>query len=327
MTLAVEPQGSAGSIIRTAAKPCCPLCGLAGHLLHNDLTDELFGVNGAWRMRQCDQPDCGLLWLDPMPQPSEIGKAYERYYTHEGASAGWARRGVSLVFQALWRMTSIGRDRARLQLMWLHDQSPGRLLDVGCGDGRRLALLRTRGWQVEGQEVDPEAAARARASGSMVHIGPLESLALPDQQFDAITLNHVVEHLPDPASTLRECCRLLRQEGQLVVITPNARSLGHEVFGPAWRGLEPPRHLQVFTPRALARVARDAGFTQVDVETTGANAYTFGAASTAIEGLRRGRPTGFVASRLRALSFQIRESLSVAANPDCGEECLLRASP
>ena len=223
-------------------------------------------------------------------------------------------------------MSRIGRDRDRLQLMWLHDQPPGRLLDVGCGDGRRLALLRTRGWQVEGQEVDPQAAARARASGLTVHVGPLEALALPGQQFDAVTLNHVVEHLPNPASTLRECCRLVRQGGQLVAITPNARSLGHEVFGGSWRGLEPPRHLHVFTPRALARLARSAGFSRVDVETTGANAYTFGAASAAIAGSRRGKPPSFFASRVRALSFQIRESMQMAGNPDRGEECILRAS-
>ena len=77
MTLAVAAQGS-GSSIATEDKPCCPLCGVPGHLLHDALTDELFGVSGAWRMRKCDQPDCGLLWLDPMPQPSEVGKAYER---------------------------------------------------------------------------------------------------------------------------------------------------------------------------------------------------------------------------------------------------------
>jgi SAM-dependent methyltransferase len=262
-----------------------------------------------------------------MPRADEIGKAYEHYYTHDAATARLARRSASSIFQAIWRLSRIGRDRDRLQLMWLHDHPPGRLLDVGCGDGRRLGALRARGWQVEGQEIDRDAARSARASGFVVHVGSLPVLGLPDRHYDAITLNHVVEHLHDPVATLHECRRLLRIGGLLVVITPNARSLGHEVFGPAWRGLEPPRHLQVFTPGALARVARDAGFTQVGVETTGANAYTFGAASTAIEGLRRGRPTGFVVSRLRALSFQIRESLSVAANPDRGEECLLRASP
>ena len=78
------------------------------------------------------------------------------------------------------------------------------------------------------------------------------------------------------------------------MITPNARSLGHELFGASWRGLEPPRHLQVFTPRALARLARSAGFSRVDVETTGANAYTFGAASAAIARIASREATEFL---------------------------------
>ena len=115
--------------------------------------------------------------------------------------------------------------------------------------------------------------------------------------------------------------------GQLVVTTPHAKSLGHELFDASWRGLEPLRHLQVFTPRALARLAESDGFSRVGVDTTGANAYTFGAASAAIEGSRRGKPPSFFASQMRALSFQIRESLQMAGNPDRGEECILRASP
>ena len=165
------------------------------------------------------------------------------------------------------------------------------------------------------------------ASGLTVHVGPLEALALPGQQFDAVTLNHVVEHLPDPASTLRECCRLVRQGGLLVAITPNARSLGHEVFGGSWRGLEPPRHLHVFTPRALARLARSAGFSRVDVETTGANAYTFGAASAGYCRIAPREATEFL--RVAGARAVVSDSGIHAdgGNPDRGEECILRASP
>jgi SAM-dependent methyltransferase len=210
--------------------------------------------------------------------------------------------------------------------MWLDDVPPGRLLDVGCGDARGLQALIARGWRVEGQEVDPAAAAEARAHGVAVHEGELAALGLPAERFDAVTLNHVIEHVHDPLGLLVECRRLLRPGGILVAVTPNAGSLGHRRFGPAWRGLEPPRHLHVFSTAALGRLAVAAGFSDVSTRSTGANAYTFGAASSMLAARRAGRPLGFVGARVRALGFQVSESLSMMTAPDAGEECILRAA-
>jgi SAM-dependent methyltransferase len=63
----------------------------------------------------------------------------------------------------------------------------------------------------------------------------------------------------NPVSLLRECGRILRPDGKVVIITPNTESLGHKWFGPSWRGLEPPRHLHIFNSIALRRVAEEVG--------------------------------------------------------------------
>jgi 2-polyprenyl-3-methyl-5-hydroxy-6-metoxy-1,4-benzoquinol methylase len=211
--------------------------------------------------------------------------------------------------------------------MALDGVAPGRLLDVGCGDGRRFSALEAQGWRVEGQEIDPSAVAAARAAGRTVHAGPLASLPSEAGPFDAVTLNHVIEHVHDPVGLLRDCRRLLRPGGTLVAITPNAASAGHARFGPAWRGLEPPRHLVVFAPPALGRVARDAGFARVEVRTSAANAYTLGAASLLAAARRAGTPIGFAAARLGALRFQASASRAWRADRGSGEECVLTAVP
>jgi 2-polyprenyl-3-methyl-5-hydroxy-6-metoxy-1,4-benzoquinol methylase len=81
----------------------------------------------------------------------------------------------------------------------------------------------------------------------------------------------VIEHVPDPASLLKECRRVLRPGGKLVVATPNCKSLGHSLFKENWRGLEPPRHLQILSPLALRRFLSEAGFKQVKIMTV--NSY------------------------------------------------------
>lgn len=105
------------------------------------------------------------------------------------------------------------------------------------------------------------------------------------------------------------------------------RSLADEVLGGSRRRIVPLRHLQVFTPRNLARLAPSARFSHVDVEPTGANTHRLGTPSAAIEGSHRGEPVSFFALRLRALSFQIWGSMHMAWRPDRGDACILRATP
>src|SRR5207249_6934470 len=93
-----------------------------------------------------------------------------------------------------------------------------------------------------------------------VHLGPLASHQFASGSFDAIAMSHVIEHVHDPAGLLRECHRILRPGGLLSVVTPNWSSLGHRYFGRSWRGLEPPRHLQLYTLPTLVRELRQAGF-------------------------------------------------------------------
>ena len=68
--------------IQTRPCPDCYICGTKGQPLCQGLEDRLFGALGRWNLKSCPNPDCGLVWLDPMPIEEDIGNAYETYYTH-----------------------------------------------------------------------------------------------------------------------------------------------------------------------------------------------------------------------------------------------------
>lgn len=83
--------------------------------------------------------------------------------------------------------------------------------------------------------------------------------SLGNERFDVITLNHVIEHLPDPVGTLRQLAGHLARGGFIHIRTPNAVSSLSRRFGDHWRGWETPRHLHMSTPAALRLAAGAAG--------------------------------------------------------------------
>jgi 2-polyprenyl-3-methyl-5-hydroxy-6-metoxy-1,4-benzoquinol methylase len=211
-----------------------------------------------------------------MPVEDEIWKAYTTYYTHMEVS-GRDVTNVEVPIRALMKIckpflklfthaTGLrGRERdfqRKAAGMFLGAPVPGgRLLDVGCGNGDVLARMCRSGWSGEGVDTDPEAVANARTRhGLTVHLGRLEDLRFPGETFDAITMKHVIEHVHDPVGLVRESLRILKPGGRIVLVTPNVNGLGHRWFGEDWRGLEPPRHLRLFSPSALRMCAVQAGF-------------------------------------------------------------------
>lgn len=152
--------------------------------------------------------------------------------------------------------------------MFIPARIRGNLLDVGCGNGGLLRHLQGLGWQVEGIDIDPVAVESARKRGFTVHRGTLMEQKYPDNKFDAITMSHLIEHVPQPAELLRECFRILKPCGQVVIVTPNADSFLHRVFKANCMILEPPRHLHIFTISGLRRLVKESGFRNVQVTTS-----------------------------------------------------------
>jgi SAM-dependent methyltransferase len=333
--------------IRAQPQPDCPLCNTRGVDLYEGLCDLVYGAPGTWNLKQCPDDACGLVWMDPMPIAKDLANAYpQTYCTHQGEPA---KSQLGRLFAAMrdgYLQRRLGYTHGagprwcrRLALMaWLYPAAESefgfsamylpapriraRVLDVGCGNGESLSLMRRLGWEVEGVDVDPMAVAIARAKGISVHLGDVASVAYPDDSFDAIFMSHVLEHVHDPINLLRECRRILKVGGRLVALTPNVDSWGHRRFGRAWQHLDPPRHLMLFRRQSLAQVVRTADLRIERLTTTVRGATTMWLRSRQI---RRGGPISspeIAGARpwLRALPFQTAEEWGLRFKPDIGEE-------
>lgn len=293
-------------------------------------------------MSRCADSACGTLWLDPTIVPEDIGLAYRTYYTHSlagrrGPFYRWYRRlarawlatefgyGRSLLATvAALAFDAARREELRHSVLYL--QAPaGRVCDVGCGEGARLERLAELGWIGIGVEPDERAAALGRARGIDVRTGLLPQLGFAAGSFDAVTFGHVIEHVPDPLGMLTEARRLLAPGGRLAVATPNAAGLGAARWREAWRGLEPPRHLQVFTPASLLALARMAGFATATVRTTARMAAVIHLESTSGR-IAAGRAPFTSDARRAAAEFARAEREALQGHPNAGEEILLEAS-
>jgi SAM-dependent methyltransferase len=293
--------------------------------MYTDLSDHFFGASGRWNFRQCINPACGLWWLDPRPIPEDLAKAYETYCTHsdELSSPTLRRRLERVTLRTMLALIGIDREREQSRSLHLDHTPPGRLLEVGCGAGARLARLRDRGWDVVGQEVDSRAAEVARKTyGLTVVVAPLESAGFPEASFDAVASNHVLEHVIDPIELLSQSYRLLRPGGNLIIVTPNVDSFLHHHFGVCWRALDPPRHLHLFSPKTLTQAAERAGFRDVQCRTSAANAFSVATGSLF---LKRNQPASSPVVQGLGLGWQWRARRAHARDAASGEECVLHA--
>lgn len=322
--------------------PNCPIDGALGTVRYAEVRDAFFGTQGQWTYRQHFQT--GHLWLDPRPAGHSISDLYTNYYTHSGeppaAATGLWQQAMALALSAklgyptpekprmlaklVSLLPSVGA-AAELEVMRIQASETGRLLDVGCGGGAFLRRMRKAGWAVAGTEPDAKAAARLAAQEGFPVYSSLEDMIQErEQQFDVIVLSHVIEHLPDPIHTLTQLRSLLSADGRLLLTTPNALSLGSRIFGSFWRGLEPPRHFNVFSPDSLRQALERAGFLtermNTDVRLARGIWYLSYLARMGGCELESGRGPGRRFLKLAGYAFQLFEAFAVKLRPSLGEE-------
>jgi len=176
---------------------------------------------------------------------------------------------------------------ARVRLCERHMSGRGRVLDVGCGRGVFLKLMRERGHDVRGTELS-EATAANTYSDVPVDLGELRPGRYPPESFDLVSIWHVLEHDQQPGAALRAAWEALAPGGLLVLAVPNYDSWQSRLGGESWFHLDLPRHMFQFTPRTITRLLRDTGFEIERCSTGQWEMDPFGFAQTALNrvGLR-----------------------------------------
>ncbi|MHB8532095.1 MAG: class I SAM-dependent methyltransferase [Solirubrobacteraceae bacterium] len=249
---------------RGPAASACDACGSEGEHSAVQAREMMFGLRDRFTYQECGA--CGHLQL--LDVPVDLDRYYAADYYSLGetlATAGDApslltRSGSDLLLGLPPRLLDVlARREPRRSLRWLSCvgiSTRSRICDVGCGRGELLLGLWSLGFQ-DLLGIDPHIEAdREIAPAVWVRKAAAECL---EGSFDAILLNHSLEHMAAPATVLEGLRACLRPDGGIVVRVPLAGTFAWRHYRADWVGLDPPRHLFVPTERSFCLLAERAG--------------------------------------------------------------------
>ncbi len=252
-----ETLTNKNSLLKLTATQCC-LC--------QEDNAEIIGTGEDFEYRtspdkftvlQCRS--CGLVYLNPRPAFTE----FERIYPTNYHAFEFSESEFGFVFKVRRRL------EANRLLSWCKNlPEDARIIDIGCGDGFHLELLRDFGrktWTLEGVDADERAASMAEKKGIAVHCGLLENLALQAESYHLAILLQTIEHVANPPQLLRDVRALLRPGGRIVIVTDNTDSLDFTWSKKSyWGGYHFPRHWNLFNKKTIHRLAEQS---EMEVET------------------------------------------------------------
>jgi 2-polyprenyl-3-methyl-5-hydroxy-6-metoxy-1,4-benzoquinol methylase len=239
------------------ARNICLFCGAGLELVVDDVTDTRFGLPSSYEIHRCVR--CGLEQTVPLPSFAELKELYETHYNFGGErDTLYTRLRERFLFSFAYRLwTKLDGDGSFHQV-----RGTGRLLDIGCNEGRGLRIYARNGFNAEGLELNAAAAAVARQAGFNVSTCLLEDFA-PPTTYDVAVLSNVLEHSLNPRRMLRDIHRILASGGQVWIACPNSVSWLRTVFGRSWINWHLPFHISHFSPSTLRQLLADTGYTQV----------------------------------------------------------------
>ncbi len=183
-----------------------------------------------------------MLITDPQPPLDSLYKYYESdaYISHTDSKKG--------IVSFLYQIVKKNALQSKVSLLKKLNKGTGTLLDIGAGTGDFLKQATNKGWTIEG--VEPNASARKLASQKGVSLA--ESIEdFNGQQFDAVTLWHVLEHLPNLEESIKKIEDLIKPGGILIIAVPNFKSYDAKHYQSFWAAFDVPRHLWHFSKKSM----------------------------------------------------------------------------
>lgn len=240
----------------------CPLCTNSRRRVLGKprIHDKLLGFNDIHQINTVKCQVCGFYFTDPKLVMSDdiLSYLYDENYFIPMTSMWEKQRGLDR--------------RSRLDKLEEISKTPIKtFLDVGCGEGLVLRDGISRGWQTYGQDISNNLQMKPNDEPFEFHLGELEEIGFPDNFFDALYMDSVLEHVEYPFEMLKEMLRILKPSGVVHVGVPNEDSLfnviKHMIFKLQGKDvsekiepLRPPYHINGFSPSSIRSVFTRASF-------------------------------------------------------------------
>ncbi len=218
----------------------CQICGSDKNVPFLTVPNR-FKIEETFYLVKCGR--CGLVFLNPRPQPEFMALHYEEdnYQPHQLADESF--------FDKIYKFLRNWNIRYKRYLIERYFRNVS-LLDFGCGSGEFLLAMKNSGWQVSGVESAP----KARTITKNLMLNVKDNIEGFDNKFDVITLWHVLEHIYDLHNLIENLKARLKNDGIIVVAAPNLRCIDAQKFGPNWAAYDAPRHLCHFSPKEIYKI-------------------------------------------------------------------------
>jgi 2-polyprenyl-3-methyl-5-hydroxy-6-metoxy-1,4-benzoquinol methylase len=238
----------------------CLICNSKPETILQDIFDSRFGIQGSYSITLC--PKCGLEQTNPLPSALELKRLYENHYNFDGeTNTRYTRLRQFLFSSFLYRLWLAIDGDISFHLM----KGNGRLLDIGCNEGRGLQLYQQNGFEVEGLELNENAAEIARSQGFKVYTQLLQDF-LPNEPYDVVILSNVLEHSLNPREMLIQVNQILKSGGKVCISCPNSCSWLRTIFGRSWINWHVPFHIVHFSLSSLSQLLQETGFQNIQVQ-------------------------------------------------------------
>ena len=229
----------------------CPAC--SSEDFHEFISAKDHTVSGeSFRIMKCNS--CTLMFTQDIPSAADIGLYYasEDYISHSDTQEGM----INKLYHAIRKRTLKGKKEL---LQKETGKASAKIADIGCGTGAFLNTMKKAGWNVTG--VEPDEVARKKAA-ALYGIEPRpagELNSLPQNEFDVITLWHVLEHVHDLHGYIAQLKNMLAENGKLFIAVPNYTSHDAGHYGSFWAAYDVPRHLYHFSPQSMRALLQQHG--------------------------------------------------------------------
>jgi 2-polyprenyl-3-methyl-5-hydroxy-6-metoxy-1,4-benzoquinol methylase len=233
----------------------CPICNDSNTQIAIESQDFSLTQN-SFSILHCNH--CCFRFTTPVPNQDEIGRYYKfnNYISHTDTKEGWMNQLYHFV-----RTKTLADKTKWVQSLFTGHK--GHILDIGAGTGAFAHAMQQKAWKVTGLE--PDAITREKAFEIyQLHLQSTDTIFdLPENEFEVITMWHVLEHVHALKPYLNQCFKSLKHNGRLIIAVPNYTSFDARYYQKYWAAYDLPRHLYHFSPKSMSILLNEMGFDNV----------------------------------------------------------------